>query len=284
MLAGISSRDLVNEKPFNVVADSLNAWFRVMIGDSLSAVLVSHNTCTDIQFLDAEYIRAGMQLPPQFRLGLDTLLTLKRFASLCYRKVAPEDWPLLTDKGKLSMGIKPTATYALRHLDPPQLFEAACGAHHDADADTKGVAVILFDYKMFNKRGLYHCVFKSGKKCFQPLSEIWDAMEIKVREPVVKLEPSPPGWLLAEVGDKLVHEIIHTHLFKKYLSPISLKTRTTIYHVAVPNYLKVLHKCARRHFVLLQISVVKVNHHIKCADISVSQVEGLAPRHHSIRS
>ena len=104
------------------------------------------------------------------------------------------------------MGVKPCAIYALRHRDPPETFALACGEHHDADADTRAVAVVLFDWEQFRKAGLWYLVFKTKRKCFQPLSEVWDAMKIKMSEPVFKLEPPPNGWVQAEVST-----ITHTH-------------------------------------------------------------------------
>ena len=204
-IAGLSNRHLVNAPPFPVVGKMLNRWFVRQLGDIPVGVLVSHNTATDIQFLMCEYLRADMQLPAQIQLGLDTLTTLKRFKSLCYHKCAPSDWPQLTEKGKLSMGVKPCATFALRHRDPPESFEDACGNHHDADADTRAVSVILFDQVQFKDQGLHHCVFKKNKKVFQPLSQVSSAMQAKLAEPVFKFEPTPSGWLQAEVSTVAVY-------------------------------------------------------------------------------
>ena len=141
-----------------------------------------------------------MVLPQQCILVLDTLKCVKRFGSVAYRKVPKEEWPLLTDKGAPSMGVKPCAIYALRNRDPPETFASVCGEHHDADADTRAVAVVLFDWVQFQKKGLWHLVFKGKKKCFQPLSEVWDAMKIKMSQPVYQLQPPPNGWVQAEVG------------------------------------------------------------------------------------
>ena len=72
------------------------------------------------------------------------------------------------------MCVKPCAMHALSKRNPPEEFAVACYKHHDAEADTKDVAVILFDEPVFGRNGLYHCVFKfkSTKKCFQPIAEI----------------------------------------------------------------------------------------------------------------
>ena len=208
LFAGLSNTDVVNAPKFDTVGKLLNVWFLRCLGDVPLGVLVSHNTATDIQFLCCEYIRANLQFPAQIQLGLDTLTTIKRYNSLCYRKVAKDDWPQLTEKGNPSMGVKPCATYALRHRQPPELFADACGDHHDADADTRAVAVILFDQVQFKNQGLYHCVFKQNKKVFQPLSTVWSAMQIKVSQPVMKLQMPPSGWLQAEVS---VFHHSHTH-------------------------------------------------------------------------
>ena len=131
------------------------------------------------------------------RLGLDTMATLKRFSTLVYRKVPADEWPELTKTGKPSMGIKPCATYTLSKRNPPEKFEEACGEHHDCLCDTRSVHVVVFDQKEFPTNGLHHCVFKSNKKCFFPLSEVWDAMLIKMQEPVLKFWLPPPGWVSA---------------------------------------------------------------------------------------
>ena len=220
-MTGIRNQDLANEKHFPDVAQMLNEWLVSQLGDISTGVLVAHNAATDVQFLCCEYQRSGMSLPPQINLVLDTMKCLKRFASLVYRKVAKEDWPQLTDKGALSMGVKPCAIYALRHRDPPETFAVACGEHHDADADTRAVAVVLFDQKQFGSQGLWHLVFKTHKKNFQPLSEVWNAMKIKMSQPVFNLEPPPNGWVPAEVFTMtlfvathiLSHTLKHTHLF-----------------------------------------------------------------------
>ena len=191
---------LRHERFFPDVAKDLNNWFNKLLANAQCGVLVSHNTATDVQYLCCEYQRAGMKLPKKIKYVIDTLTTLRRFSSLQYRKVAPADWPELTKKGKLSMGVKSCAIYALSKRDKPETFVQACGEHHDADADTRAVAVILFDSDQFGNKGLYHCVFKSKRKCFQPLSEVWDGMVLKMQEPVLEFESLPPGWTLAEVG------------------------------------------------------------------------------------
>lgn len=200
-IVGLTHEDVRNKPQFNVIGQQLNDWFAQLLQHRSSGVLVSHNTATDIQFLCCEYQRVGLRLPPKVRLGLDTLTTLKRFSSLVYRKVPPFEWPELTKAGKLSMGVKPCATYALSKRDPPEKFETACGEHHDCDADTRAVKIILFDQSEFPTTGLHHCVFNSNKKCLFPLSDVWEAMEIKMKDPVLKFCLPPTGWVSAPALD-----------------------------------------------------------------------------------
>ena len=201
MHADLTNWDLRNELTFADIGPRLNRWFHDMLGDRPTGVLVSHNTPVDIQYLLCEYIRTGIELPPQIRLGLDTCATLKRFASICYRKVPKDEWSILTKTGKNSMGVKPVAIYALSKRTPPEKFEETCGTHHDADADTKAVYVILFDQAQFGDKGLHGFAFKGNKKCFQPLEEIMSAMKKKMKEPVLEFEQTPPGWIPALSAD-----------------------------------------------------------------------------------
>ena len=191
---------LVNEPKFPAVQRMLNNWIKEKLQNVSCGVLVSHNTATDIQFMSCEYIRCGAKLPAPVTLGLDTLKTVQRFTTICYRKVPANEWTVITKKGKTSMGMKPCAVYALSKRNPPQTFEEVCGEHHDAEADVKGVSVMLFDETQFGAASLYHTVFKNPRRrCFQPLEEIWSAMEIKMQEPVLDIEPVPPGWIPAQV-------------------------------------------------------------------------------------
>ena len=190
---------LAREPKFSTVAVNLNAWFEEQLQGKASGVLVSHNTATDIQYLLCEYLRCGVALPAKIKLGLDTLKTLNRFSSVCYRQVPVEDWSEVTSKGKASMGVKPCAVYALSKREPPQRFEDICGDHHDADADTRAVAVILFDQSTFGQRSLYNTIFCGGRRCFQPLETIWSAMRDKMKEPVLDMEPIPVPWIPARV-------------------------------------------------------------------------------------
>lgn len=248
---------LVGKPEFPEVAQRLNIWFTEHTRGGRTGVLVSHNTPVDIQFLLSEYLRAEIELPPAIKLGLDTLQTLRRFSSLCYRKVSPSDWPELTSKGKLSMGVKPCAIYALSQMEPPQSFATACGEHHDADADTRAVAVILFDKRQFGTRGLYHCVFASKKKCFQPIEEVRSAMRIKLKECVVEMEPLPPGWVASPVGNinipclLITHSCVYTFDSSKMKTIRFLQAATSCPH-ACP-------RLRKRRFVLLVTNVGKDN-------------------------
>ena len=202
ILTGITWETLKRKPQFVQLLPQLNAWFNSQLRGRTTGVLVSHNNATDVQFLLCEYIRADAKLPEKINLALDTLATINRFSSLAYRKADVSEWPSghITKTGKPSMGVKPCAIFALQHRDPPESIGDACGAHHhDANVDVKMCAVTLFDYEQFGRRSLYHCVFKSRKRCFRPLTECWDAMCAKMLEPVIKFEAPPPGWVLAEV-------------------------------------------------------------------------------------
>ena len=108
-MIGLTNSMLRDKPMFDVVAPKLNEWFKTQMRDFTEGVLVSHNTPVDIQYLLCEYIRCGLKLPSNIRLGLDTLstLNLNRFSTICYRKVPTAEWTCVTAKGKNSMGIKP---------------------------------------------------------------------------------------------------------------------------------------------------------------------------------
>ena len=239
LLAGITWRELKRQPEFARVLPELNAWFNTHLRGRTAGVLVSHNNATDIQFLLCEYLRAGSTLPKKIHLALDTLATIKRYSTLCYRKANVNEWPAghLTKAGKPSMGVKPCAIYALRHRDPPENIEDVCGTHHDANADTKMVAVCLFDFEQFGRHGLYHCVFKAQKRCFRPLSECWTEMQKKMQEPILKFESPPPGWVLAEVVTSTENHLMVTTLTNICLM-YSLKMQMTPYRQPALHYLK----------------------------------------------
>ena len=144
---GITYSDLKNAPDFSVVGRRLNSFFEKLLNEFDAGVLVAHNGATDFQFLCCDYIRAGLQLPAKLTHQLCTLQCMRRFSSLAYRKATPDQWTLLTKKGKPSMGVKPCANFVLSKRSPPENFESACGNHHEAQADVKGNAVILFDHR-----------------------------------------------------------------------------------------------------------------------------------------
>ena len=226
--------DLRHEPEFDKVAPLLNMWFTDMLGDNGAAgILVSHNTAVDIQFLLCEYIRANLRLPTQITLGLDTLGTLRRFSSLSYRKASHEEWcavygrDSLTKTGQLSMGIKYCASYALGKRVPPETFKEVCGEHHDADADTRAVAVTLFDGQVFGNKGLHHCVFKSNKRCCFPLKDEWIKMKQKMSEPPMQINPLPAGWMPAPSEDPAEPLASSSRQLPKEI-PVEIKQKTFI--------------------------------------------------------
>ena len=191
---GISAFTLKDEPSFRTVGTNLNAFFNSMYD---AGVLVAHNGSTDFQFLACDYLRAGLQLPVKIAHTMCTLKTVKRFSSLAYRKANPAQWSVLTDKGNCSMCVNAMATFALKQKDPPATFESHCGRHHDAQADVKGVAVILFDYDLLGKNGMWYKVFHSKFDVCVSWKDNWDAMTLKMDSPVVKFEPVPRGWTSA---------------------------------------------------------------------------------------
>ena len=128
--------------------------------------------------------------------------TLRRFASLAYRKATPEQWSVLTAKGKPSLSIDACATFTLLKRLPAGSFENDCGRHHEALADVKGVAVIMFDEQELHDKGLWFKIFKSGVDVCELLSTTWAAMQIKMQSPVVSIEPLPKGWVGCHGDDK----------------------------------------------------------------------------------
>lgn len=71
-----------------------------------------------------------------------------------YRKAKSVD--VVDSKGNPSMCVNVCATFVLSKRSTPTTFEQACGTHRDdAQTDTKGVSVMLFDqnellwYKIF---------------------------------------------------------------------------------------------------------------------------------------
>ena len=119
---------------------------------------------------------------------------------------------------------------------------------------------MLFDQKQFGSQGLWHLVFKTRKKNFQPLSEVWNAMKIKMSQPIFNLEPPPNGWVPAEVFTmtycSYTHTLTHT---QTYTLVHRLKTLTTLCQLVVPSCHPVFQQCQRRPSDHQLVNVVKVN-------------------------
>ena len=198
---GISGYDLKNEPPFSVVGVELNKFFTAHLQDYDAGVLVAHNGSTDFQFLCCDMQRAGLVVPSKLSHTICTLQTIKRFSSLAYRKAKPEEWTVLTAKGNTSMSIDACDTFVLSNKrSPPGNFERDYGRHHEAFADVKGVATILFDHQELGDQGLWYKIFKSKFDVCVPLAEISEAMTIKMASPVVQIEPLPSGWVCDDDG------------------------------------------------------------------------------------
>ena len=198
---GISYSDLVDECKFPEVGRRMNNFFDRNLRGFDSGVLVAHNGATDFQFLCCDYQRAGLKLPSKITHTLCTLQLLRRFSSLAYRKSTPAQWTVLTKTGKPSMCVDACATFTLSKRCPAGTFESVCGTHHEAKADVKGVAVMLFDHQELGKEGIWHKVFRSKYKVCELLSTVWSDMEVKMASPVIKIEPLPTGWLGNEEPD-----------------------------------------------------------------------------------
>ena len=191
---GISDKDLEKEDDFSVVGADLNEFFTTHLQDCDVGVLVAHNTSTDLQFLCCEYIRAGLTLPAKIKYGLCTYQTLKRLKSV-YRTADDSDWTETTATGARCYSVKCCAQYALSRRTPPAEFEIACGRHHEATADVKAVAVILFDKDVFSTNGLWDIVFHKRRKVCQLLADVHSAMVTKMSTPVIDMLPAPSGWI-----------------------------------------------------------------------------------------
>ena len=191
----ISYNDLKGAPSFRQVGTRINAFFSRLLQQYDAGVLVAHNGATDFQFLCCDYQRADLVLPPKLKHTICTLQCLRRFGALAYRKAKPEEWSVLTKSGKPSMNITSCSTFTLQKRMPPSTFEETCGRHHDAEADVRGVAVIMFDYKELGDTGLYHKIFHSKRKVCVMLNTIWDEMVIKLQSPIIKIEPLPRGWI-----------------------------------------------------------------------------------------
>ena len=207
---GISYRDLRDAPTFDIVGRKMNTFFCNVLQNFDAGVLVAHNGSTDFQFLCCDYIRAGLTLPPKITHTLCTLQCLRRFSGLAYRKATADEWTVMTKQGNPSMCVNACATFVLAKRSPAGSFEMDCGRHHDAQADVKGVAVILFDHSELGDKGLWHKVFVEKKKVCVLLKHTWDAMQVKMQSPVLKLEPLPKDWIGNPINDLTCEETCDT--------------------------------------------------------------------------
>ena len=197
---GISTADLKDEQSFEVVGSNMTLFFNKHLHGRDSGVLVAHNTSTDLQFLECEYIRSNMLLPAKLTHGLCTYQTIKRLKT-SYSKAVDSEWTDVTKTGNRCYSVKCCATYALSKRSPPGSFETDCGRHHEATADVKAVATILFDYDVFPRSGLWHAIFHKKLMVCQPMCDVHEAMVAKMGEPLVTIQPVPKGWVLGECDD-----------------------------------------------------------------------------------
>lgn len=198
----ISRQDLIAEDKFDVVGPRMSAWLSSHLHSVDAGVLVAHNGSTDFQFLCAAYVRHGLPLPPKLTHTLDTLSLLRRFSSLGYRKASVGEWTELTKTGKPSLSVNACATYTLSKRTPPTDFETVCGMHHDAMADVRGIAIIMFDWDELGTKGLQHLIQQQSRPLFEKLQTVWDAMVEKCSEPPIIMKPVPAGWLEHESSDE----------------------------------------------------------------------------------
>ena len=198
---GISYRDLKDAPSFSIVGRRMNEFFERVLQNFDAGVLVAHNGSTDFQFLSCDYIRAGLTLPTKITHTLCTLQSIRRFSGLAYRKAPADQWTVLTAKGNPSMSVNACATFVLAKRTPAGSFEKDCGKHHEAEADVKGVAVILFDKRELGKMGLWSKIFVEKKNVCTLLQCTWDDMQKKMQSPVIKLEPLPKDWIGNPVND-----------------------------------------------------------------------------------
>lgn len=87
----ISYNDLRGAPSFREVGKKMNSFFVRVMQQYDAGVLVAHNGATDFQFLCCDFQRVGLTLPPKLQHTICTLQCLRRFGSLAYRKVKPQD-------------------------------------------------------------------------------------------------------------------------------------------------------------------------------------------------
>ena len=93
------------------------------------------------------------------------------------------------------MSISACATFTLSKRNPPSTFEETCGRHHEALADVKGVAVILFDKNEHASTGIWHRLSDTKYKLCTAVMVTWNRMIAKVAEPPIVMQDLPPGWV-----------------------------------------------------------------------------------------
>ena len=195
---GISNTVLKHSPRFVDVVKDLNAFFDRCLDGMSTGALIAHNASTDLQFLYCEYIRVGVELPAKIKYGLCTFQTIKRLKT-CYKTADAADWVATTPTDQRYYSVKCCAMYNLSQRDPPELYEVACGRHHEALPDVKTISTFFFDYPIFKDKGLWHAVFKNKRTaCWFPLTDVKDRMIEKMSQPVLKLHPPPAGWVLGE--------------------------------------------------------------------------------------
>ena len=156
---------------------------------------MAHNISTDLQFLFCEYIRVKLTLDPKITFGLCSYRALKSLKTR-YTTAENSEWTEVTATGNRCYSVKCCAQYALSCRTPPGNFLIDCGNHHEAKADVKAIAVILFDREVFGNEGLWGVVFHKRRKVCIPVSTIWSEMVAKMQEPVIAMKAPPPGWIL----------------------------------------------------------------------------------------
>ena len=140
-------------------------------------------------------IRAGLTLPKELCFGLCTYKAIKKLKT-AYNAADDADWTEVTATGNRCYSVKCCATYALSQRNPPAQFSVVCGRHHEATADVKAVAVILFDREVFGRHGLWDAVFNKKRKVCESMHTIWTSMVAKMDEPLIVMQPPPQEWVL----------------------------------------------------------------------------------------
>ena len=191
---GISKKDLQDEDGFQVVGPKMMLWLQSHVEDVDTGILVAHNGSTDFQFLCALCVRYKLTLPTKITHTFDTLVMIRRFGSLAYRKASVKEWTEFTKKGRISYSVSACATFVLSKRSPPTDFQTVCGMHHDGMADARGLYVLLFDGDELGKAGLEHLIVQQKRPLFERVQVVWDAMVEKCKQPPLVMKPVPDGW------------------------------------------------------------------------------------------